>query len=149
MGRLDGGGGGIKSKVSLAPKRVAGLYAPANGEISTTSFTVPADEALWINAAAKWKGREVTGGCDEGCQGYIFVAVLDSTTGKELPGFGIKDAVAMKDVDGLRRVLQWKKGKGEGKPTGSTTDSTALAGHDVRLRIYFRDATVYAVGVGN
>jgi hypothetical protein len=146
---------------TLPAYRVAGLYAPANGEVSTPNFTVPAAAPLWINAAAKWAGREVTGGCDEGCAAYVFAAVLDAATGEEIPGFGVKQALPMKDVDGLRLPLRWKKGAsgsadgaadGAGAdgaaPAPSTVNSTRLAGRDVRLRIYFRDATVYAVGSG-
>ena len=95
---------------TLPAYRVAGLYAPANGEVSTPNFTVPSSEPLWINAAAKWAGREVTGGCDEGCAAYVFAAVLDAATGEEIPGFGVKQAMPMKDVDGLRLPLRWKKG---------------------------------------
>ena len=101
---------------------------------------MPSGRPLWINAAAKWKGHEVTGGCDEGCDACVFVAVLDAATGAEVEGYGMKDVVAMADVDGLRLVLQWK---GSGS---AVVNSTALAGRQVRLRIYFRDATVFAVG---
>ena len=154
----------------------------------------------------------------------MFVAVLDATTGEEVEGYGVKDAVAMTDVDGLRMVLQWKKkpkwtsvdnwnavrdgpkttqpdvaacqaactgacdqfsfnrdsghcftsastawtgiasdhitsgcdpvrvpacpaGQSPPGPSqGAFVDSTALAGRSVRLRIHFRDATLYAVG---
>ena len=125
---------------TLPSYRIAGLYAPANGEVSTPSFVVPSGRPLWINAAAKWKGHEVTGGCDEGCDACVLVAVLDAATGAEVEGYGMKDVVAMADIDGLRLVLQWK---GSGS---AVVNSTALAGRQVRLRIYFRDATVFAVG---
>jgi len=49
--------------------RIAGMYAPANGEFSTHLFAVPAAglTGLWVNVDAKWRGNLVTGGCDEGC----------------------------------------------------------------------------------
>ena len=61
---------------SLPLYRLAGLYAPANGEMSTASFAWPAG-GVTVNAALKWRGRTVTGGCDEGCAGYLFFELLD------------------------------------------------------------------------
>jgi hypothetical protein len=114
----------------------------------------------------------VTGGCDEGCDSYAFAAVLDAATGEEVQGFGVRDAVALTDVDGLTVALRWKRkpaaprtgvdaagaaarrgraaggAGGIGAAAAGVVDSTALAGRRVRLRIYFRDATVYAVGAG-
>merc|ERR1719198_742965 len=92
---------------TLPSLRVAGMYAPANGEFSTPPFTVPSTP-LWINVDAKWKGRLVTGGCDEGCAAYTFVSVLDSDTGEEVPGYGMRDVVPLTDVDDLRFILKWK-----------------------------------------
>ena len=48
--------------------RLAGVYAPANGEFSTRPFVVPTGglDKLWLNADASWSGNLVTGGCDEG-----------------------------------------------------------------------------------
>ena len=74
----------------------------------------------------------------------MFVAALDAATGRELPGFGARDVVPLLDVDGLRLALRWKR---PGAPAG-VADSTALAGRSIRLRVYFRDATVFAVGAG-
>lgn len=135
--------------------RIAGLYAPANGEFNTPNFTVPSGTPLWINAAATWKGKEITGGCDEGCGAYIFVAILDALTDNEIEGYGVNNAVPLLNVDGLRLLIQWKKRASENQATGksvfkssdtSYVNSTALAGRNVKLRIYFRDATIYAVG---
>ena len=61
---------------SLPLYRLAGLYAPANGEMSTAPFAWPAG-GVTVNAALKWRGRTVTGGCDEGCAGYLFFELLD------------------------------------------------------------------------
>jgi hypothetical protein len=43
-------------------------------------------------------------------------------------------------VDGLRLKLEWLGANGE------LVDTVPLAGRRVRIRIYFRDATVYAIG---
>ena len=61
---------------SLPLYRLAGLYAPANGEMSTAPFAWPAG-GVTVNAALTWRGRTVTGGCDEGCAGYLFFELLD------------------------------------------------------------------------
>lgn len=125
--------------------RIAGIYAPANGEFSTAAFTVPA-APVWVNANVSWHGRLNTSydgvqGCDEGCAAYLFAAVLDADTGDELAGYGVNETVVKMGTDGLHLVLQWRGAKG-----GEVVDTTPLVGKRVRLRIYFRDATVYAVG---
>ena len=142
---------GSTGKVYTLPSyRIAGVYAPANGEASTPVIaSLPATKALWVNADVKWKGREVTGGCDEGCDSYLFAALLDGESGAEIPGFGVIDAVAMTDVDGLKMVMQWKRTSSgeEGGEEGVTfVNTTALGGKSVRVRMYFRDAMVYAIG---
>jgi hypothetical protein len=62
--------------------------------------------------------------------------VLDAATGKELPGFGVEDVEPLMNVDGVKLPLKWKGGR----------DSAGLAGRMVRVRFYFRDAYVYALG---
>lgn len=46
---------------TLPALRLAGIYAPANGQFSTHVFTVPSSGPMWINAVALWKGQLVTG----------------------------------------------------------------------------------------
>eukprot|EP01043_Picozoa_sp_COSAG02_P029919 COSAG02_NODE_1883_length_10535_cov_4.902070_10_plen_480_part_00 len=58
--------GSTGSAYSLPSYRIAGMYAPANGEFNTPAFAYPAT-GLFINADVKWKGGTVTGACDEGC----------------------------------------------------------------------------------
>jgi len=113
--------------------RIAGVYAPANGEFSSTSFPMPSS-GLWINAAAKWKGNLVTGGCDEGCAAYIMVELQDALTQTTLPGFERQKCILM-DVDGLQLPLKW-----------SDASTFPKAGTMVNLRFSFRDATIYAIG---
>ena len=60
------------SVYTLPAERIAGIYAPANGEFSSPVFTMPdgataVNSGLYLNAAAKWQGQLITGGCDEGC----------------------------------------------------------------------------------
>merc|ERR1712232_175259 len=138
--------GSIGLVYTLPMFRIAGIYAPANGEFNTLQFEVP-EQPLWINANARWYGKLITKydgvqGCDEGCAAYLYATVLDATTGDEIPGYGVEQAHVMMDADGLRLPLQWKTA--DGKLIGSE----GLVGKQVRLRIYFRDTTVYAVGAG-
>lgn len=118
--------------------RIAGLYAPANGEF-TTSEPVLMDRAilerLHLNAQASWHGRLIGGGCDEGCQAYVMVEIQDAATGDVLPGYE-KERSLMVDVDGLRLPLRWN---------GTNTASWAMP-KSVVFRIYFRDATIYSLG---
>jgi hypothetical protein len=127
---------------SLPQLRIGGIYAPANGEFSTQAFRIPSTP-LWVNVVAQWFGglpsHHGGGGCDEGCNAYFFCAVLDAESGEELPGYGVNETVVRMDVDALRLPLQWRRGNG-------TADTSPLAGRRVRLRLYFRDAAVYAVG---
>ena len=67
---------------ALPMHRLAGLYAPANGEMSTPPFELPATARttttttttaaplmMTVNADVLWESGFVTGngGCDEGC----------------------------------------------------------------------------------
>ena len=67
--------------------------------------------------------------------------MLDADTGDELTGYGVDNASPKMGTNGLKLLLQWK-----GKNNGEPVDTTPLAGRRVRLRVYFRDATVYAIG---
>jgi hypothetical protein len=111
--------------------RLIGMYAPANAEFTTAAFRWPGSQ-MWLNADASFAygGR----GCDEGCQSYVMVEVIDATTGGTLEGFEKEKCVFM-DVDGLRLPLDW---------AGRSPQLEAL----VALRLYYRDAVVYAVGIG-
>ena len=52
----------------------------------------------------------------------------------------------MKDVDGERLPLLWGKG---GNNTNATVPPAGLGGTaQVRLRIFFRDATIFALNIG-
>eukprot|EP01009_Symbiontida_sp_KSa7_P004137 NODE_200_length_1216_cov_795.913453_g159_i0.p1 GENE.NODE_200_length_1216_cov_795.913453_g159_i0~~NODE_200_length_1216_cov_795.913453_g159_i0.p1 ORF type:complete len:389 (+),score=76.14 NODE_200_length_1216_cov_795.913453_g159_i0:30-1169(+) len=109
--------------------RVAGLYSPANSEFSTSPFAWP--DALWLNADAHW---EQTGGtCDEKCQAYIMVEVRYAASQKVVAGYEREKCVFM-NVDGLRLPLVW---------SGAPPIKVGIA---VQLRIYYRDAVIYAIG---
>ena len=134
--------GSTGSVYTLPMYRIAGIYAPANGEFSSPVLTVPT-EPLWVNANVSWHGQlkttfEGVRGCDEGCAAYLYAAVLDAASGEELEGFGVAQTVPMMDVDGQRLPLRWKNGR----------DTASLVGKRVRVRLYFRDAYVYALGAG-
>jgi hypothetical protein len=120
---------------SLPKYRVAGLYAPANGELSTAPFTWPAG-GVAVNAALRWRGRTVTGGCDEGCAGYLFFELLDADSRMPIPGYERSNSKVLTDVDDQGLPVEW----------GRMISPPALAhGQVVVLRLFFRDATVYSV----
>ena len=142
---------------TLPMHRIAGLYAPANGEISTPVFTMPS-MPMNANADVRWHGMlnttyDGTRGCDEGCAAYLFAAVLDASTGKEIPGYGVNESNVQMNVDGLNLPLLWQKKNNASEYSVRSSNNvnnlvgtTALAGRRVRLRLYFRDSTIYAVG---
>ena len=64
------------------------------------------------------------------------VAALDPADGmKPFPGL-TKESCRFMGVDGLRLPLAWHAGR------------APAAGTPVALRVYYRDATVYAIGTG-
>ena len=120
---------------SVPRYRLSGLYAPANAELSTQPFLWPA-RGVSINAALKWRGRTVTGGCDEGCAGYLFFELLDASTKQPLKGYERDNSHVLTDCDDLKLPVEWGRLHAP-RPVG-----VDLA---VVLRIFFRDATVYSI----
>lgn len=151
---------GDGSIFTLPEFRIAGLYAPANAEISTEPFVMPAAAAtpsFYLNADAKWGSKLVTGGCDEGCAAYLMAELQDAATGDVIPGFEREKCILM-DIDSNRIGLQWGSGGGGGgggdggdghgpasRGASSSAASKAAAGQLVSLRIFFRDATIYSL----
>ena len=141
LGTATNGAGGTATFIGLPAYRLAGFYSLANSEFSTASFKKTAS-ALYVNADVHWSappnaplgkdGKPLT--CDEGCAAYLMVALHDAATGKAVAGYE-KEGCVFTDVDSTRLALRWK-----GK-TGSE-----LAGKAVFLRMFYRDATVFAIG---
>ena len=119
--------------------RLAGLYAPANGEFTTPGFVFPTSGRLWLNADVSWGGSPVTGGCDEGCAAYVMVELQDASTGLVMQGFE-RTGCKLMNTTGLRLPLNWKRGSAAGG---------AIAGREVVARVFFRDAIVYALGASS
>ena len=83
---------GIGQVYTLPVGRIAGIYAPANGEFSTPPFALPegaspARTGLTLNVDAKWSAHLITGGCDEGCQAYVFAELIYAGTSRVVPGY--------------------------------------------------------------
>ena len=77
------------SVYTLPAERIAGIYAPANGEFSSPVFTMPdgataVNSGLYLNAAAKWQGRLITGACDEGCNACALMPCMHSHSSRLL-----------------------------------------------------------------
>ena len=112
----------------------------------------------------------VTGGCDEGCGAYIMCELLDDATGAVLSGFSRKEfepvgpkllffilwlctkrergqtlsvGPQIMDADGPALPLLWRGEGGEAAAPGQA----AAAAARVRMRILFRDATIFALHI--
>jgi len=112
----------------LPVDRIAGAHARANAEFSTPPFTVP-DAPLVLNARAAWLGDRSHGMLR---QAYIMAELLQAD-GTPVPGFE-REKCTLQDVDGLRLPLRW-----------DGVDTASLAGTEARLRLFLRDATIYAL----
>ena len=120
---------------SLPMYRLAGLRAPANGEFSTAPVMLGGTGGLWINMDAHWGAPLPTGGCDEGCQAYVMVEVLDAITKQVVPGYE-KEKCVITNADDTMFPLRWN---------GTAATGMAVR-RSVQFRVYFRDAVVYAIG---
>ena len=126
---------------SLPLFRIAGLWSESNAEVAVGPLALPT-QALTLNADISWRGKLVTGGCDEGCNAYVFVELQDPETREALPGYGRADAIPLMDVDGLRLPLEWGRNLTAGERRRTTA---ALAGRPVAIRLFFRSAILYAL----
>ena len=118
--------------------RIGGVYAPANGEFDSMPFASSAVPGLWLNADARWHEDAVAHGCDEGCAAYVMVALFAaSDTAEPLAGYEQEHCLLM-NVEGPRLPLRW---------TGGGAKAPLPA--EVLVRIYFRDATIWALGSGD
>ena len=133
------------SMIGVPTYRYAGLFAPSNAEFSTQPFVVPSlavGTSLWLNADISWE-QHAGQGCDQGCDAYVMVEVRSAdaassqgrvSVGEVVPGFE-KERCVLMNVDGIRLPLRW-----------NGTSLAPLAGSTVQLRIYYRDATIFALG---
>jgi hypothetical protein len=126
--------------MGLPSGRLSGLYAPANAEFTTASFAWPALPAkgLTLNADIRWYRPPPQLTCNQGCQAYVMVALLDAATGTQIPGYERRNCV-LYDVDGQALPLIWKTNS-----TG-TVMPPRPPGALVSLRISWRSAVVYGV----
>ena len=67
---------------------------------------------------------------------YIMVALHSAQTGEVIKGFE-KEACVFMDVNGTRLPLRWSGKSG----------NSEVAGKQVFLRIFYRDSSIFAVGV--
>ena len=139
--------------------RLAGMYAPANAEFNTPPFKWPGGAGVYINAATKWPGVEPgqdVGGsglrCDERCQAYVMVEVLAQQTAggnwSVVPGFEAARCI-VRGIDTRGQVpLEWidnTTALGGGAVTRRTTADLPPSVQQIKLRLTFRDAVLYAL----
>lgn len=132
--------GSTGAAYSLPLFRIAGLWSESNAEVAIGPVVLP-ENALTLNADVSWKGKLVTGGCDEGCNAYVFAEVQEPGTRQPLPGYARADALPLMDVDGLRLPLQW----GRNATVNQRRTTADLVGRPVVIRLFFRSAVVYAL----
>jgi hypothetical protein len=128
----------------------------------------------FLNAAATWHGKLQTGGCDEGCNAYIFAELQDAATGSVAPGYSRHEFQTIMDADSADLPMVWGKPPPGNRTSGSSEGVVAVdfskeagavdrkeagavdlskeAGvvtrpKQMRLRIFFRDAMVYSMRV--
>ena len=124
--------------------RLAGMYAPANAEFTTPSFLFSPGETVWLNAAARWSRISADDACDEGCQSYIMVEMRDAD-GQDVIHGRSRDGCVLLDVDGQKLPLRWSGDTQRNSDSkGSRSNGKA---ERVTLRIFYRDATIFAAGV--
>ena len=84
---------------------------------------------------------------------YIFAELLDANTGQAIAGYTRNESEAMMNVSGTRLPLRWRtaamhgaEGVHKEKPCVPPAPGCPVVGLAVQLRLFFRDATIYAVG---
>jgi hypothetical protein len=84
---------------------------------------------------------------------YIFAELLDANTGQAIAGYTRNESEAMMNVSGTRLPLRWRtaavhgtEGVHKGTPCVPPAPGCPVVGAAVQLRLFFRDATIYAVG---
>jgi len=112
---------------ALDADRLVGVHCRGNGQFSTRVLRMPGTP-LSLNAAAAHSKAPST---NMHKQAYL-MAELQDAEGSAIEGYEC-ERCAFLDVDQPDLPLRWG-----GK------DGTELAGKQVRLRLFFRDATVYA-----
>jgi hypothetical protein len=127
---------------ALPAWRLGGVYAPATGQFTTSTFLLPAG-GLALNVDAKWAGgltHATIDQCDtlhELCQSYVLYELL--LHGVPAPGFTMADATPIQGIDDVAAPLRWAN--------SSASAWKALVGQEVALRLTFRDAIIYSLGV--
>lgn len=135
----------------IPQNRLAGITSASNAEFSTAAFDLPSNKQLWLEADVLWGQKPQFGGvdwCRGGCNGvggsdeshsaYIMAEVLDDATSKPLPGFEKEKCVLFNQTGTLELV--WSSATHTRELQRRHQDAR------VRLRFYFRDATLYAAG---
>ena len=124
---------------TLPQFRLGGLHSYANAEFSSREFDSRLVSSLWLNVDAKWHQSPTARPgelCDEGCAAYVMAELYSADDlVNPLPGFE-RQHCTMFDVNDVRVPLTWKNAP------------TLVATKPVVVRLFFRDATVFALGAG-
>ena len=112
--------------LGMKQDRISYVGSRANAELTTVPFRMPAGD-LELNAAVPSPERAFATQ-----QAYVLVAVLDEK-GQVVPGFE-PEKCAIQNADRIDLPLRW-----EGR------SARELAGRELRLRLYLRSASIYAI----
>jgi hypothetical protein len=75
--------------------------------------------------------------------------IKPQTTHQQTQGFSRYEFNTLLDVDGVDLPLQWNKTPTDPQAkAAAAAGKAAVPGTQVRLRVLFRDATIYALAVG-
>ncbi len=110
---------------SLPADRLFYATCRANGEFSSPIFKLPPG-GLALNADARWRPNEAPG------QAYIMAELRDAQD-RVIPGYERSNCL-FENTEGWALPLRWHD-----------KDEQELAGREVRLRFYLRDAKIYGV----
>ena len=123
------------SAFTLPVHRLGGLSAPANAAFSTNPFKWPA-AGIALDADVSWQVAPGATHCDQGCQAYVLVELLDAASGAPIAGFE-RDKCILRNVSGTQLPLRW---------AGALPSVSGPApGTRVVARIFMRAAIVHAV----
>ena len=113
-----------------------------SAEFTTPAFTFRSSARLWLNARAAWRRASPDAKCDEGCQAYILVEMRDAA-GQAVVGGRSRERCVLMDVDAQKIPLTWAAAES----ASEAGELTLRDGDVVSLRFFYRDATIFAVGM--
>jgi len=76
----------------------------------------------------------------------VFAELLDANTGHAIMGYTRDESVPLMNVSSTRLPLRWTTSVDKPAPCIPPAVGCPVVGAAVQLRLFFRDATIYAIG---